>query len=446
MGQKNDIDVIRAHDPIESPTPWKLTEFDLANRLLILRGTWIFDKPLDPDLLKSGLARLLNHYPHLAGRMVKGKEIVLNNAGVPFTIASNTSLGIADVESRSLDNSFIGSFSGELSKSRISRGREAPIKVKLTELGDGCVLGVRCTHACLDGDGFYSMVSNWSRLCRGAPITPPILDQSLIPKTTSRSQSEVLREASLLGWKKLSLLDVARTLPAYISGRLNIRAPALHFSEATLGKLKADIGEAIGCEELSTNVALSAHLTRMSARLHGLSAETPCSQVTIVNWRRRVPSIPAAFVGNAAFPIVAEGFTAGSSLNELAELIHQKLAPFLEPDSKVLEREIALQLDLIRHRKLMSPFDFFTMHSRRPTTAYINNFSKLPIYDVDFGDEATPVKPVRVIPHDLPDPFLIWPAPPEVGGVEVYLTGVAARSAMSLDASDSWWDEITSAA
>lgn len=48
----------------------------------------------------------------------------------------------------------------------------------------------------------------------------------------------------------------------------------------------------------------------------------------------------------------------------------------------------------------------------------------VPVYAVDFGAG----KPVFVVPHNLPDPVLIWPAPPSRGGVEVYFTGVIAHA------------------
>ena len=84
------------------------------------------------------------------------------------------------------------------------------------------------------------------------------------------------------------------------------------------------------------------------------------------------------------------------------------------------------------------------MHATRPTTVYVNSFSRVPIYEVDFGDEGSPVRPVLAIPHDLPDPVLIWPAPPGTGGVEVFLTGRMARAAARPDAGDPWWKELRS--
>lgn len=442
MPRRGHTEIVRASKPAEGASTWKLTELDKANLFLVLRGTWLFDESLDPALLKYGLEQLLGFYPHLAGRMVQGREVALENGGVPFTVASEPTLSASDIASRSLDRSFIGGFSNELEKSHVKSGREAPMTVKLTALQDGAVLGVRCTHACLDGDSFYTMVRNWSRLCQKQSIPKPILDQTLLPQTTTRSKEEVLGRAADAEWTKLSLLKVARIIPAYLTGRLSLRAPAIRFGDEALNDLRARTAREIGVENLSTNVTISALLTKMSARLHQHRDETNCRQVTIVNLRGRISSLPAEFVGNASFPIAVTNFEAGTNLEELAEKIQRRLAPFLDPGSKAMEEEIELQLDLIRHRKLMTPFELSTMHSRKPTTVYINNFSKLPIYDVDFGDEGHPIRSMMVIPHDLPDPFLIWPAPPDKGGIEVYLQGVAARAVMTLEPGDPWWSEI----
>ena len=88
------------------------------------------------------------------------------------------------------------------------------------------------------------------------------------------------------------------------------------------------------------------------------------------------------------------------------------------------------------------PYDVAAMHAARPTLTYVNNFWALPIYDVDFGEEGAPVLPVAAIPHALPDPVLLWPAPPDQGGVEVYFAGRHARALRRLPKDDPWWTEL----
>ncbi len=37
---------------------------------------------------------------------------------------------------------------------------------------------------------------------------------------------------------------------------------------------------------------------------------------------------------------------------------------------------------------------------------------------------------------------MIWPAPPEQGGVEIYFGGLYARALKELPADDPWWSEM----
>lgn len=78
------------------------------------------------------------------------------------------------------------------------------------------------------------------------------------------------------------------------------------------------------------------------------------------------------------------------------------------------------------------------MYGDKPTIMCINNFSKFPIYSVDFGNGI----PIRAIPHNLGDSMLIWPAPPEQGGLEIYFASVVAHAVNKLSAKDPWLEEM----
>lgn len=227
-----------------------------------------------------------------------------------------------------------------------------------------------------------------------------------------------------------------------MSGRLHERSEPVHFSPEALANLKKHVKERTQCETMSTNEALSAHLTRLCMLLYQHPKSAQLGQVTVINMRERIDSIPDNFVGNASFGLKSAEFQAGISLDELARMIHEGLRPYLKPPCPELLENVQLTMELAKHRAIMAPFDFSGMHTRKPTLAYINNFAKLPIYDVDFGSEEHPIRPVYVIPHNLPDPVLFWPAPPDQGGIDVYFTGVLARAVKKLDRNDSWWKEL----
>ena len=432
------IEFIRLPQPGARREPWVLTELDRANLTMVIRGTWIFRGEPDVERLRDGLARTLALVPQLAGRMRRGRVVEPGDAGVPFTVAESAGDTVADVCAAPAR---AGRFSPPLRPARIRRGSQAPLGVKVTRLRDGWVLGVRCAHACLDGRGFYSMVVAWSRACSGRPFSRPVVDQSLIPVVPGRAKAEAMRAAAEAGWRKVSPVSLVRLLPALLVGRLSERAPAVRFSPAALGRLR-EAANREGGGGLSTNEALSAHLTRMCIALHRIPSGTPCGEVTVVDCRGRLASVPAEFAGNASFVIPSAGFAAGAGLGEVARRIHESLAPIVETPSRELLRQVSIGIEMMQHGALRLPYDVVRVHAPRPTVTYVNNFSRLPIYEVDFGDEGRPVRPVLAIPHDLPDPVLIWPAPPETGGVEVFFTGRAARALRRLDPADPWWKQL----
>lgn len=87
-----------------------------------------------------------------------------------------------------------------------------------------------------------------------------------------------------------------------------------------------------------------------------------------------------------------------------------------------------LTLNALLDRLPVVSFDIAGMYARKPTVFQVNNLSRFPIYEVDFDSG----KPVLAIPPDLPNPILIWPAPPWKGGIEVYFSGVLAHVARKL--------------
>lgn len=133
-------------------------------------------------------------------------------------------------------------------------------------------------------------------------------------------------------------------------------------------------------------------------------------------------------MGNAAWVLPGAAYPAGADLGRIAALAHDSLAPLLARPLPRLREQLSLGLETLEHGLLLLPYDVAGMHARRPTLSYINSFVRPPIYEIDLGTAARPILPIRAIPHNLPDPFLFWPAPPSRGGVELFLTGVAARA------------------
>jgi hypothetical protein len=432
-------EIVRPATPTSDRPPWVLKAHDRANLLLILRGTWIFDQDLDAARIADGLARLLDLYPHLAGRMVRGQRVEFADEGVTFTEAHRPALTVAQASEQ---RAHAERFHDPMTQGRVRAGKQAPLAVRLTHLADGCVLGMRCSHACLDGRGFYTMARNLACLVTSRPFPEPVLDQTLLADPPPRPKAKARDAMRAAGWVQPSLWDIVRILPAMIPSRMNQRSAPVHFTAATLGRLKHAAADRSSVHAPSTNLALCAHLASLWPDLHDLDEVTDCAVVVVIDARRRHTAFPDTFAGNAALPCPAARFPAGAPLGELVDLIHAGLSPYLQVPSPIVQRDLSLALEIVRHKLLLMPFDLPRMHLPRPDVLYINNFARMPIYDLDFGTADAPIRPVLAIPHDLPDPVLIWPAPPGQDGVEVYFTGVAARAVATQSADGVWWTRM----
>ncbi|MBN1410371.1 MAG: hypothetical protein JW969_05970 [Spirochaetales bacterium] len=106
----------------------------------------------------------------------------------------------------------------------------------------------------------------------------------------------------------------------------------------------------------------------------------------------------------------------------------------LQTPSEKLEAFFRLIVNVSAHKIPYLHFDTVNMNTKHPRLVYINNFSKIHVYDIDFGQGI----PVMVIPHNLYDPIVIWPAHPSKGGVEVYFSGQFAHKIMGLEEGNPW--------
>jgi hypothetical protein len=411
-----------------------LTVLDKSCFPLVIRGTWIFDKQLDVNSMKAGLKKLLNYYPHLCGRMKDKNSVHLTNDGVLFTEVDESDLSIKEAYKI---NNLIKHFSTEIKPSRIQRGIDAPLSIKITRLKDGCVLGIQCSHMLMDGDSFYTMVYNWAQICKKEDFKKPILDQSLFTMPENLPKDQLIKNAYSYGWKKISKLSLLKLLPKFASGLLKERTNAFSISSNSLKKLKQKIStdNDFNC---STTTVLSAFISKMCMKLYKHDEKTKCIQVSVVNIRNRLEGIPPNFVGNASTFVTTPPFLAGATIDEIAKIIHQTLEPIRKTPSQGLKKLMSMSINLMIHKLLILPFNITELHSKKPTVIHINNFSKLHIYDIDFGSGM----PVSVIPHDLGDQVLFWPAHPTKGGVEIYFAGMPAHIIHKLEKGDPWLLEM----
>ena len=412
----------------ESPpgaTEWIPSAIDKASLILSLRGTWVFAHEPDIPAMQKSLSQTLDYYPHLCGRMRGGKTVALNNDGVPFTTQTMSHIQVAEAVATP---SLADQFSVPLKAGPVKRGRIAPMSVTITRLSDGFALGIRASHAFLDGTAFYALVDTWSRIHRGADFDKPVLDQSLFPEPTGRRKSAAIDDADDFNWYSLGPGAVFIALTHMMRGTFAHHCRVGSFNDAEL-TLARDSLRTHTSLQISRHELISAHILRLWGTLFDIPEGTELRYVSVMNARERLKNIPATFVGNAAWnPVVATVHT-GESLQQIAKTIHRGMMRYQERPSERLHRELQLTMDLAHHKVTRLPYDFWETLQRAPTLVYVNSFQNAPIYSPDFGGGI----PAAVIPHNLPDPVFIWPRPPATGGVDIYFNAVAARQYRRID-------------
>ncbi|MCB9639970.1 MAG: hypothetical protein H6727_13835 [Myxococcales bacterium] len=430
--------LVQADSPPQQGATWPLVEFDRVNFSLVLRGTWVFAQRLDTEKLRNSLATLLSSYPHYAGRMQKDGSVHFNNTGVPFTIQEAPHLSAPQIQK---DHRLIDKLVPVLPRQKVRKGKSAPLQVTVTHIADGSVLTVYGSHALGDGNTFYNFVHYWSLVAQGKPAPTVLLDQSRHTKSRDIDSKELVEQAKSAGWQKLSILRLVKEIPYLLFGNKTERVGPLYFPpRALLALRKAAISEE--APNVRNNDALCAHFSLLCAQLLYTPPDQNFVQAIVLDLRERLAHLPKNFVGNAAFVIQGTSLHPDESLQAVAARTHKKLSPFLSKPSEPLTHQIQLSRDLISKRLLWLPYDPSTILGSRPTGAYINSFAKYPIYEVDFGTAEQPQTPLCVIPHNLPDPVVFWPAPPNQGGIEVYLTGAFARALKARRPDDPWWEAL----
>src|SRR5690554_7554250 len=71
--------IVKATNPNDTNSIWKFSQLDLNLLKMVIKGLWVYDILLDENEMKASLGMVLNHYPHLSGRVEhNGTGITMN--------------------------------------------------------------------------------------------------------------------------------------------------------------------------------------------------------------------------------------------------------------------------------------------------------------------------------------------------------------------------------
>ncbi|KAI5019813.1 hypothetical protein ZWY2020_044701 [Hordeum vulgare] len=379
-------------------TPWDLRSIAVE---YIQKGVLLPKPPasggqgrhdVDVERLASSFARALGRFYPYAGRLALAPagddclaiSLRCSGEGAEFVHAVAPGVAVADVTASLLIPRVVWSFfplNGLLGADAIADSRPV-LAAQVTKLADGVFVAMSMNHNVADGTTFWQFFNTWSELTRlglsaGATTAG---DDAMVP-----SPLPVFDKWFLDGCTVPIPLPFGK-LEDVVGQRLDLFPPVqecfLHFSAATLKKLKAKANAEISgttIATISSLQALLAHLWRAVCRARRLAPDKETAYIVYVGCRGRVGSIPASYAGNALAHVTAKssaGEILGNGLGWVAWQLNQAVASFDEARARDKLASWPQEPSFTRLPELVAS---------APTMLLTGSSPRLDVYGNDFG-------------------------------------------------------------
>ncbi|MFJ3894672.1 acyltransferase [Streptomyces sp. NPDC090083] len=365
----------------------RLSVYDLMNGTFATPRVFFYRQTLDTDAVMDSLRRTLAHYPLLTGRLERdadgGLSVLCNDAGAAFTVV-HSDRAMPDYGP---DHSAKGDLRRYISWVNAFRvvGHDTPLlSVKLTHMnGGGSVLGVSISHSVVDGGGYLDFLQHWSRTHAGQDIPAPPYDRALLDGLGDdvRPEPDDPQYSVVTGRQKFGFIWRVNARSR------KVRTVTLRFSAAEVLALReaARVDEDCHRPPVSSGDALSAHLWRILGALRDREPGAEERLGIVVGLRTALKSrLPEGYSGNAV-----SNTTAVVSARELREepLSHTVSAVRAALDRVTFERVQREAAFLEAQRSAGSSGRVLSRMSLDAFdgTVALNNVSRLPVYEVEFG-------------------------------------------------------------
>ncbi|XP_020591252.1 tryptamine hydroxycinnamoyltransferase 1-like [Phalaenopsis equestris] len=388
--------------PPNHPNIIPLTIFDFAAPNFHVPILYAFLPPTPSnESLKSGLSRVLSHFPHLAGRISSDHNrrpfIILNNYGVRVV---ETEISATLSETLPLDsNSNLSAL-----HPHIGEGVEELLQIQLNRYAcGGLVIGTTSHHRVADGQSMSVFFAAWAKMVRvgEAPNPPPFLDRNAVVEPRNPPRCE---------FDHRSIEFKSSGTGSSIEATCTIKNLKVRFSSDFITKVKSGV-------RCSTFEALLAHLWRKISAARGLKSNEATKVRVAVNGRARLksPSIPTEFFGNlvlwahpkSTVEELTPATNAVSIIHEAVERIDDAyFRSFIDFGDQMNKGE-----DLAATAPAMG-------NSLCPNLE-VDSWLRFNFHDLDFGTGA----PCAFLPPNLPvEGLMVFvPSMKEKGGVEVFM-------------------------
>ncbi|MEU7627494.1 acyltransferase [Streptomyces hygroscopicus] len=423
----------------------RLSVYDMLIGLVYTPRTFFYRQTLDGAALRDSLSRTLRNFPMVSGRMKKDSDgrlsVLCDDSGVRF-IETTASEPMPDHGPHHTAKKGINRYLTQVNPLQVA-DRDTPLfTVKLTHMqGGGSVLGVTMNHAVADGSAYMRFLESWSREHRGLGYAKPGHDRGLIdaladPVARDARSDSAHFTVTKRGRKSAYVGRVLFSSIAKVSTMVTTR-----FSAAELAAMKdAAMADLAGTKRwVSTNDALTAHLWKVLGALRGRPDTSPERLGLLADFRAFVgEAVPDDYWGNTVTN-TRPGMTAAElrsrPLGEVASAVRSGYAENTEEKIRQETAFLCAQYEAGRLKRILPTMTL----DKFENTIVINNWSKLPFYDLDFG-QGTPFW--YDVPA-LPTPWTVLMAPTpadQPGGRDVHMS--VPRALVRTLREPSWTDRF----
>lgn len=402
---------------VTSPTR-PLTACDVMTGPVGVPLFYVYRQGLDVDLLRRTMKAVAAHHPGVTGRLQRQPDgqLVLagNDQGVSLRLwacdGPLPSYGPHHPMHRDALRYVKPIFPWQAVR------RQLPlVQLEVFRFADGgTVLVVHAVHALFDASSVWNFLMDWSRLARGLDIAGPVVERDLLfdlmqPLADRAYTRGVLRQTSAIVnarlYPRLALQALQNTLGVYRVPAHTIEGWRRAVPEGDRGRSRA-----------STADLVTAHALKLLSAVQGHDRDRMVGLVSDLRYRKAL-GLPHRLLGNA---LAQESmrFT-GQALRDRSEA--ELAAQFKQPGAVHNAEETLDYLGLLeRHRRQGTLRRLMPEAVLEAEGGFIqNNYSHLPIYEVDLGTGA----PQWFNPMAVPFRMLkITPTPSGDGSVDLHLT------------------------
>lgn len=373
----------------------RLSLYDMLIGTVYTPRVFFYRETLDGAELRASLGRTLRNFPVLSGRMKRdpdgGLSVLCDDAGVRFTEA-RASEPMPDYGPRHTAKRVLRQRYLSHPNAFWVVDRDTPLlTVKLTHMkGGGSVLGLAMNHAVADGSSYMTFLQSWTREHRGLGYPEPNHDRGVIEALGASAAGD-----AGTGGAHLTITEsreISAFLGRFLLGRFGKTSTVTtRFTAAELAAMKnVAMGDLAGTERwVSTNDALTAHLWKVLGALRDRPDASEERLGLIADFRSFAgEAVPNDYWGNAASntrPAMTAAELRSRPLGDIAAAVRSGYA---ENSEKRIREEAAFlraEYEAGRFKRVIPTMALGAFDD----TIAINNWSKLPFYDVDFG-QGTP--------------------------------------------------------